>query len=132
MYLRRAIAFAFALVATFATARAHAWQEAHEAGDDVDIHVAPDGIASVQHRIRWHVVHGPLRSIDLLDFEVPAASVDPNVEVTAEDGHKLTARVTPVEERRDAKRVAQDCHPGLLSAVPERLSSEFSVLMRTL
>jgi len=104
MYLRHAIAFAFALVAIFATARAHAWQEAHEAGDDVDIHVGPDGIASVQHRIRWHVVHGPLRSIDLLDFEVPAASVDPNVEVTAEDGHKLTARVTTVEERRDAKR----------------------------
>jgi hypothetical protein len=104
MHPRRAIAFAFALMATLATARAHAWQEAHEAGDDVDIHVGPDGIASVQHRLRWHVVHGPLRSIDLLDFEVPAASVDPNVEVTAEDGHKLTAHVTTVQERRDGKR----------------------------
>jgi hypothetical protein len=104
MYLRRAIAFAFALLATVATARAQAWQEAHQAGDDVDIHVDPDGIATVHHRLRWRVVHGPLRSIDLVNFEVPAAGVDPNVDVTTEDGRKLTAHLTPFEERRDSKR----------------------------
>src|SRR5580700_11656827 len=103
MYPRRAFALALALVATFATARADAWQEAHEAGDDVAIHVDPDGIATVQHRLRWRVVHGPLRWIDLVNFEVPVASVDPSVDVTAEDGRKLTAHLTPVEERRDAK-----------------------------
>jgi hypothetical protein len=103
MYLRRAIAFAFALLATLAAGRAQAWQEAHEAGDDVEIHVDPDGIATVKHRLRWRVVHGPLRSIDLVNFEVPAAAVDPSVDVTAEDGRKLTAHLTPVEERRDAK-----------------------------
>jgi hypothetical protein len=105
MYLRRAIALAFALLATLATARADAWQEAHESGDDVDVHVDPDGIATVHHRLRWRVVHGPLRSIDLVNFEVPAASVDPSVDVTTEDGRKLTAHIAPiVEERRDAKR----------------------------
>src|SRR5580700_7189007 len=104
MYPRRAFALALALVATFATARADAWQEAHEAGDDVDIHVEPDGIATVEHRIRWRVVHGPLHFIDLLNLEVPVSGVDPNVEVTAEDGRKLTAHVTTPEEPREGKR----------------------------
>jgi hypothetical protein len=104
MVLRRTIAFALALLATLATAQAYAWQEAHEVGDDVDIHVDPDGVATVQHRFRWHVVHGPLRSIDVVGFEVPATAIDPSVEVTADDGRTLTARAGPIEERRETKR----------------------------
>jgi len=104
MYPRRVLAVAFALVATLATVRAGAWQEAHEASDDVDIRVAPDGVAAVQHHVRWRVVHGPLRWIDLSSFEVGPDGVEPSIEVTAEDGRKLSAHVTAVPDpRRDAK-----------------------------
>jgi hypothetical protein len=104
MVLRRVVALALGLLGTFATERAYAWQEAHEVGDDVAIHVESDGVATVQHHFRWHVVHGPLRSIDIVGFEVPATAVDPSVEVTGDDGRTLTARAGPIEDRRETKR----------------------------
>jgi hypothetical protein len=91
MYPRWAIALVVALCALTATARASAWQEAHQTGGDVEVHVDPSGIASVRDVVRWHVVRGPLHWIDLANVDATAV-VDPAVVVAADDGRTLSAR----------------------------------------
>jgi hypothetical protein len=105
MYLRRAVAMAAALGALTATGRASAWQEAHQTGGDVDIHVDPDGGASLHERVRWHVVRGPVHWVDLDNVEATAV-LDPAVAITSEDGRPATAHL----DRRDdhAIRVTVD------------------------
>jgi hypothetical protein len=77
---------------------AFAWQEAHQVGDDATVHVDAAGVAQVEHRVRWHIVHGPLRSIDLVNVD-PAAVLEPDVAVTGEDGHTYAARAERHDER---------------------------------
>jgi hypothetical protein len=97
--LRGALAFAVALVALLlVSGRALAWQEAHEAGDDVRVQVDPAGEARVEHRIRWHVVRGPLKYIDLVNV-APSATLDPDVPIAAEDGRSLLAHAARRDER---------------------------------
>lgn len=90
MFVRRILAVALAVTASLIPARAHAWQEAHQIGDDVRVHIDPSGVAQVEHRVRWHVLRGPLKSIDLVHVE-GAASVEPDVPITGEDGRALLA-----------------------------------------
>ena len=96
---------AAALGALTATGRASAWQEAHQTGGDVEIHVDPDGAASLHEKVRWHVVRGPVHWIDLENVEATAV-LDPAVAITSEDGRSLTAHL----DRRDdhALRVTVD------------------------
>jgi hypothetical protein len=96
---------AAALGGLTATGRASAWQEAHQTAGDVDIHVDPDGLASLHEKVRWHVVRGPVHWIDLGNVE-GAAVLDPVVPVTADDGRSMTAHL----DRRDdhALRVTVD------------------------
>lgn len=100
----RVVAAAAALGAAglvLAVARpALAWQEAHQTGDDATVHVDAAGVAQVEHRVRWHVVRGPLKSIDLVNVD-PAAELVPEVTVTGEDGRALEARA----ERHDDRTV---------------------------
>ncbi len=96
MYLRWAVATAASLGALTASGRASAWQEAHQTGGDVEIHVDPDGQASLHETVRWHVVRGPVHWIDLENVE-PSAVLDPAVAISAEDGRALTAHL----DRRD-------------------------------
>jgi hypothetical protein len=77
-----------------------AWQEAHQTDDDATVHLDDAGIAHVEHRVRWHVVRGPLKSIDLVNVD-PAAELEPVVTITAEDGHTFEARA----ERHDDRTV---------------------------
>ncbi len=77
---------------------AFAWQEAHQTGDDATVHVDAAGVAQVEHRVRWHVVRGPLKSIDLVNVE-PAAELEPVVTITGEDGHTFEARAERHDER---------------------------------
>jgi hypothetical protein len=98
MDLRRALTLAAALFVLLAPGRAGAWQEAHEVGDDVRIHVDPSGVASVEHTLRWHVIRGPLKFVDLLNVDSSAA-LESDVRITAEDGREHTAHLA----RQDAK-----------------------------
>lgn len=75
-----------------------AWQEAHEIGDDVTVHVDGAGVAQVEHHVRWHVVRGPLKSVDMVNV-APSAAVEPEVTVTGEDGHTFDARAERHDER---------------------------------
>lgn len=102
---------AAALGALGATGRASAWQEAHQTGGDVEIHVDPDGVASLHEKVRWHVVRGPVHWIDLENVETSAV-LDPAVAITAEDGRPFTAHL----DRRDdhALRITVDDPKSLM------------------
>jgi hypothetical protein len=99
MYPRWAVALVVAAGAFLATGRARAagWQEAHQTGDDVEIRVDSDGVASLRNLLRWHVVRGPLRSIDIENVDA-AAVLEPAVIVTTEDGRPLSARLVRRDE----------------------------------
>jgi hypothetical protein len=98
MLVRRILAVALTATALLATRRAHAWQEAHQIGDDVRVRIDPGGMAQVEHRLRWHVLRGPLKTIELVHVE-GSASVDPDVPITAEDGRALLAHAARRDDR---------------------------------
>jgi hypothetical protein len=92
MLLRSGISLAVAGSALLVTVQAFAWHEEHLAGDEAHIRVDPRGMASVEHVLRWRVVRGPLKSIDLAGVDTGAV-LDPTAAVRTEDGHAFTARV---------------------------------------
>jgi hypothetical protein len=100
MDLRWVVATAAALGTLMASARASAWQEAHQIGGDVQIHVEPDGEASLRETVRWHVVRGPVHWIDLGNVEA-AAVLEPAVAIASEDGRAFTGHL----DRRDDRTV---------------------------
>jgi hypothetical protein len=109
MYVRYAAAIALALVAWLAPGRALAWQEAHQIGQEARLRVEANGTASVEVRLRWHVVHGPFRAIDLGNID-PAAVLEPDVPINTDDGRELVGRVSRRDER--AIRISvDDPHP---------------------
>jgi hypothetical protein len=107
MHLRRTVAWALALLALLVTSRARAWQEAHQAGDDVSVHVEPNGLATVRHRMRWRVVRGPLRWIDVMNVDA-SAILEPEVTVGAEDGRALSAHLARRPDERSVRVTIDD------------------------
>jgi hypothetical protein len=95
---RGALAAALSLVLLLLSGRASAWQEAHETGDDAVVVVDASGVAEVQHAIKWHVVRGPLKSIDLVHVD-PAGTLEPDVTVAAEDGRTILAHASRRDDR---------------------------------
>ncbi len=98
MHVRRAIGLAVALMLMLAVRRAHAWQEAHQIGDDAHVFVEPGGVATVQHELRWHVARGPLKSIDVVSVD-RLAVIETHVLITADDGRTLEAHALRRDER---------------------------------
>jgi hypothetical protein len=95
---RRALAVAVVAVALLVSGRAHAWQEAHQTGDDVVVRIDAAGGADVKHEIRWHVVRGPLKSIDVVHVD-PSVTLEPDVPITSEDGRSLLAHAARRDDR---------------------------------
>ncbi|HEY1694133.1 MAG TPA: hypothetical protein VGG39_18320 [Polyangiaceae bacterium] len=96
--LRGAAAFAVLFAVLLVSGRALAWQEAHQAGDDVVVSVDTAGTAQVQHLLKWHVVRGPLKYVDIAPVDAVAA-VEPDVVVTAADGRSLLAHAARRDDR---------------------------------
>jgi hypothetical protein len=90
MRLRPGISLAAGATALLVTAQAYAWHEAHIVGDEERVHVDSRGMASIEHLLKWRVVHGPLESIDLAGVDMGAV-IDPATSVRTEDGRDLTA-----------------------------------------
>lgn len=101
MGIRHVLAAATAAIAMLSGRGAQAWQEAHQTGDDVRVHMDAAGVAQVEQQLRWHVVRGPLKSVDLLGVD-PAAELQPDVVITAEEGGKTFAAHA---SRRDERTV---------------------------
>jgi len=110
MYVRLAIAFAFAWLAWLTPGLALAGQGARELGADARVRVEPNGNGSVELHLRWTVVHGPLHSVDLVDVD-PSAVVDPDVRVSTDDGRVLGAHAIRRDDR--SVRVVVDDPRGL-------------------
>lgn len=98
MDLRAFIALAAALCAVTTTSRAGAWQEAHQSGDDALVRIESNGVASVRHLVRWRVVRGPVKSIDLVNVD-PAAILEPDVAITSEDGHAFSGHLARADDK---------------------------------
>jgi hypothetical protein len=98
MVVRRALAIAVAVIVLLMSGRARAWQEAHQTGDDVAVRIDGSGMAEVTHQIVWHVVRGPLKSIDVVHVD-PSATLQPDVSIAAEDGRSLLAHASRRDDR---------------------------------
>src|SRR5271170_1588664 len=97
MRLRQGIALAVAVSVLLVTAKAFASHEAHLAGDEARVRVDARGLANVEHILKWRVVHGSLKSIDLAGVD-PSAVLDPTGSVRAEDGRDLPTVVVRGED----------------------------------
>jgi hypothetical protein len=97
MGARHVLAAATAAIAMLAARGAHAWQESHQTGDDVRVHIDPSGGAQVELGVRWHVVRGPLKGVDLLSID-PAAAIETDVTILAEDGKTFTGHASRRDE----------------------------------
>jgi hypothetical protein len=92
MRLRHGVALASVVGTLLLTAHASAWQEEHLAGDEAHVRVDAHGAASFEHVLKWRVVHGPLKSIELVGVD-RGADLDPTASVRTEDGRELQASV---------------------------------------
>ena len=94
-------------------ARAGGWQEAHESSDDVRLDVGPDGIATVQHHLRYRIVAGHFKSFDLVGID-PRADVAPDAVLTPEKGGvEVPVRIEPVPKAPGTVRILIDEGKGL-------------------
>ena len=88
-------AFAFASLGA-ADARAAGgvakWTEWHPVGDDVRISLGTEGVARIEHALRYRIVMGPLHQIELAGLEKTAV-IAPEATVTSDDGRELPAHV---------------------------------------
>lgn len=86
------------------------WTEWHPTGDDVRLAIDGNGVARVEHALRYRVVMGPLRQIDLAGLEQNAV-LAPDAVITGDDGRELPAHVELKGE--GALRITVDEPKGL-------------------
>jgi hypothetical protein len=102
-----AVAFAVAL-----PAQAKGWEEVHQTSDDVRVTVGADGVAMVQHHLRYRIVAGRFKALDF-------GGLDPHAELVAESvilpekGGEIPARIVPNARTPGAVRIAYDEPRGL-------------------
>lgn len=89
------------------------WQEAHETSDDIRIEVGKDGMANVQHHLRYRIVAGHFKELDLTGVD-PHAELAPDAVLTPEKGGKETpARVEMSAKTPGTVRILIDEGKGL-------------------
>lgn len=98
MNLRAVVAVGLGLFVGAVAPDASAWQEAHQAGDDLTVRVEADGSAAVRDVVKWRVVRGPVKQLDLVNVD-PSALLDSAVTITAEDGRTTTGHLVRVDEK---------------------------------
>jgi hypothetical protein len=98
MLLRWVALATFVLLSLFVSraARAAAWTEVHQTSGDVRMTFEPDGVATVEHTLGFHVVMGPIKSIDVVGVD-REARLESGAAFTAEDGRLVPARVETAE-----------------------------------
>ncbi|GEM_PF-479436 len=91
------VLIAAAVTALAPPADAAGWQEIHQTSDDVRFEVGPDGVATVQHHLRYRIVAGRFKTVEIAGIH-PAAEIAPEaVFVSEKTGAEVLARVEAVE-----------------------------------
>ncbi|MEA2747669.1 MAG: hypothetical protein QOI41_1812 [Myxococcales bacterium] len=93
-------------------ADARGWEEVHQTSDDVRVTVGADGIAVVQHHLRYRVVAGHFKTLDFTGVE-PTAELVAETTALAEKGGELPAHVTPNPKTPGAVKIAFDEPRGI-------------------
>jgi hypothetical protein len=94
-------------------AGASSWQEVHATADDVRIEVGADGIATVQHHLRYRVVAGHFKTFEIAGLD-PHAEIAPDAVFTPEKaGSDVAARVETVAKTPGTVRIVIDEGKGL-------------------
>lgn len=113
--MRRIATFtaSFAVASLVATgARAGGWQEVHQTSDDLRIVVAPDGLATFEHKLRYRVVAGKLKALDVSSID-PRGELATETTIVAEKGGDIPARVEPNPKTPGTARIVIDDPKGL-------------------
>ena len=104
-----------ALVGAAATpglSAAKGWEEIHQTSNDVRVAVAPDGTAVVTHHLRYRVVAGHFKTLELTGLD-PRAELSGETKVLPEKGGEIPARIEANPKTPGAVRIAYDEPKGL-------------------
>lgn len=91
---------------------AKGWEEVHQTSDDVRVAVAPDGAAIVTHHLRYRVVAGHFKTLELAGLD-PRAELIGETMVLPEKGGEIPARIEANPKTAGAVRIAYDEPKGL-------------------
>jgi hypothetical protein len=101
-----------AVVLSALPAFAGGWQEVHQTADDVRVVVGEDGVATVEHQLRYRVVAGRFKAFDLPRID-PGAAFEPKTFLVPERGGEIPAQLEPHPKTEGALRLAFDEPRGL-------------------
>jgi hypothetical protein len=104
------------LVLPGAAAEARGWEEVHQTSDDVRVTVGQDGIATVQHHLRYRIVAGHFKALDFVGLE-PSAELVAESTVLPEKGGEIEAHVVANPRTPGAVRITFDEPRGLARGV---------------
>ena len=82
----------FAALAFTPSSHAKGWEEVHQTSDDVRLTVGADGVATVQHHLRYRVVAGHFKTLDFTGVE-PNAELASEATALLEKGGELPAHI---------------------------------------
>lgn len=99
MFVTRLAVLASVLAVASSAHATATWQEMHETSDDVRLEIAPGGMATVSHHLRYRIVAGHFKT-----FEI--AGVDPRAELAAEAVFKPEKTGSEVPARVETGKVA--------------------------
>jgi hypothetical protein len=93
-------------------AEARGWEEIHQTSDDVRVAVGPDGVATVQHRLRYRIVNGHFKTFDFAGLD-PRAELIAESTVIPEKGGAIAAQTVANPKVPGAVRILFDEPRGL-------------------
>src|SRR5207253_2807563 len=93
-------------------AEAKGWEEVHQTSDDVRVTVGADGVAVVQHHLRYRIVAGRFKALEFAGLD-PHAELVAESTILAEKGGEIPARVEANPRTPGAVRIAYDEPRGL-------------------
>jgi len=108
------MAFGLAASAVLGTpsAEGRGWEEIHQTSDDVRVTVAADGMATVQHHLRYRIVAGHFKAFDFTGLDERAQLIAESL-VLPEKGGEIAAQVIVNPKTPGAVRISFDEPRGL-------------------
>ncbi len=106
------VCFALVVAAVPAVAEAKGWEEVHQTSDDVRVTVGPDGVATIQHHLRYRIVAGHFKALDFAGVE-PHAELVGESTILPEKGGEIPARIEQNPRAPGAVRILYDEPRGL-------------------